>query len=286
MQQERDGKRDEYRKGPERVTPGGRPCGRHRGAREQQYADQGGRGARTVAPAAGDESARGGKRETEHQLPDEHDAPRSRSAAEPALADPRDRLCPVRDGQLGEDRREVVAHGLGGEPESAGDGPVALTGGGAVEDLPLPGCQLGEPHLGDRARAGEVAEDPRGNARPEDRFPRRGGAQCPVDLGLLGALEQVAPRARAHRGEHRVVVLVHRQHQDRSAGHGRRDPPGRLQAVRCPASARPSRRRPGAGAAPRGRRLSVRRLPDDGRGRGGSRPGRAGRCAPRGGRRR
>jgi hypothetical protein len=47
------------------------------------------------------------------------------------------------------------------------------------------------------------------------------------DLVLLSTLEHVSARARAHGGEHRVVVVEHREHQHRDAGSGARDLRGR-----------------------------------------------------------
>ena len=48
---------------------------------------------------------------------------------------------------------------------------------------------------------------------PKMASPAADGADRAQDLGLVGALEQVAARAGPHRGEDRVVVLEHRQHQ-------------------------------------------------------------------------
>src|SRR5207253_1001933 len=81
-------------------------------------------------------------------------------------------------------------------------------GGHAVEDLPLPGRELRERLGRRRPRGGEVAEHARGHARAEDRLARHDRPDRPVDLLLLGALEQVAAGARLHRGEDRVVVVV------------------------------------------------------------------------------
>ena len=67
--------------------------------------------------------------------------------------------------------------------------------------------------------------------RAEDRLARRDGPDRPHELDPLGTLEQVAAGTGAHRGEHRLVVVVHRQHED---GHVRRridDPARRLDAV-------------------------------------------------------
>ena len=46
-----------------------------------------------------------------------------------------------------------------------------------------------------------------------------------------GALEQVAPRARPDRREHRLLVLHHRHHKDADVGRGLHDPLGGLDAV-------------------------------------------------------
>jgi hypothetical protein len=57
-----------------------------------------------------------------------------------------------------------------------------------------------------------------------------GLSTSPADLGLVGALEQVAPRTGRHRLEDRRVV-VHGQHQHRDVRAGGDDPPRGLDPV-------------------------------------------------------
>ena len=58
------------------------------------------------------------------------------------------------------------------------------------------------------------AIDPLRDRRPEHRLAAIDGLDRAHDLVGACALEQVAARAGAHRGEHRLVVLQHRQHED------------------------------------------------------------------------
>ena len=84
-----------------------------------------------------------------------------------------------------------------------------------------------------------VPAPPRAN-QARTREARRGaehhltvgdGLQGPGDLLPVGTLQQVAPGARPHRREQRVVALEHGQHEHGRAGQLRRDPPGRLDAA-------------------------------------------------------
>ena len=51
------------------------------------------------------------------------------------------------------------------------------------------------------------------------------------DLVLVGALEEVAARPGLHGGEHRGVVVVHREHQHRRLRRGLAHAPGRADTV-------------------------------------------------------
>ena len=82
-----------------------------------------------------------------------------------------------------------------------------------------------------RCGPGEVGHQPPRDGRTEDRVARRHGPHRPDELGSLGALEQVAPRAGLDRGEDRVVVVGHRQHEHRDVGGGVHDPAGRLDPI-------------------------------------------------------
>ena len=65
----------------------------------------------------------------------------------------------------------------------------------------------------------------------DDHLPGDDGVEGGEDVVLLGALEQVAAGAGAHRGEHGLVVLEHREHEDGDVRQQRRQPAGGLDAV-------------------------------------------------------
>src|SRR5206468_3598835 len=65
-------------------------------------------------------------------------------APQTGLPGEHDRRGPAADLKLGEDRREVVADGLGRQAEPARDGRVRHAGREQVEHLALPGGQLRE----------------------------------------------------------------------------------------------------------------------------------------------
>ena len=104
-----------------------------------------------------------------------------------------------------------------------GDLGVRPAAGDQLEDLALALGQLGERRgSGRRRRPGEEVHQPPGHARAEDRIAGRHRSDGPDQLGPLGALEQVPAGAGADRREHRLVVVVHRQHEDRDVGRARR----------------------------------------------------------------
>ena len=81
-------------------------------------------------------------------------------------------------------------------------------------------------------RVGRRSSRARGRPpRAEDRLAGDDRADRADDLVLLGALEQVAPSAGLHRGEHGRVVVEHREHQYGGLRHAGPDPPGRLDPV-------------------------------------------------------
>jgi hypothetical protein len=59
----------------------------------------------------------------------------------------------------------------------------------------------------------EVRHHALGDPRSEDDLAGADGLDRALDLLAACALEQVPARAGPHRGEHRLVVLHHRQHQ-------------------------------------------------------------------------
>ena len=85
----------------------------------------------------------------------------------------------------------------------------------SVEDLVLAGGELRERarRRGGRRRGEELGHPP-GDRRPEDRLALGDRGDRADDLGLVRALQQVPARTGAHRGEQRLILLGHRQHDD------------------------------------------------------------------------
>ncbi len=93
------------------------------------------------------------------------------------------------------------------------------------------GGELGERRLG-RARPGpEEGQHPLGHPGPEDGLAPGDGGDPAEDLLLRRTLDQVAAGTGPHRGEHRVVVLVHGQDQHRDRRRHPGDLAGRLEPV-------------------------------------------------------
>ena len=130
---------------------------------------------------------------------------------------------PVGELQLREDRRHVVAHRLLGQDQPAGDLVVAVPGGDQVQDLAFPVGELGE-DLGrvGPARAGEEVHDPPGHGRPVDGLATGHREDRAHDVVAVGTLEQVAVCTGPHGREHRLVVVVHREHHHADRGMGLR----------------------------------------------------------------
>jgi hypothetical protein len=124
----------------------------------------------------------------------------------------------------------VVADRLRRQAELRRDGAVVLALRDPVEDLALARRQLRERQAGRLGRA-EVPDHAGGHAGADDHLPGHHRPQRGEDVVLLGALQQVAAGAGAHRREHRLVVLEHREDEDGDAGQQRRQPPGGLDAV-------------------------------------------------------
>ena len=121
---------------------------------------------------------------------------------------------------------------LGDSTRLDGDLGVGPAAGDQLEDLALALGELRERlGVGAGRRPGEEVHQPPGHARAEDRVARRHRADRPDQLRALGALEQVAAGAGAHRREHRLVVVVHRQHEDRDVRRRVDDPARGLDAV-------------------------------------------------------
>jgi hypothetical protein len=66
-----------------------------------------------------------------------------------------------------------------------------------------------------RSRSVRAGKDAALDLRSENRLARGGRANGPFDFLLLGPLEQVAPCAGSHGREDRVVVLEHREDDNR-----------------------------------------------------------------------
>jgi hypothetical protein len=107
----------------------------------------------------------------------------------------------------------VVAHRLVGEREPAGHGEVVQTTGDEVEHLALALGELRE-RRGGATGAGDEPQHPLRHPGRDEHVPCRDRPHGPLHVGRRRALEQVAARARPHRGEHGVVVLQHGHHED------------------------------------------------------------------------
>jgi hypothetical protein len=113
--------------------------------------------------------------------------------------------------------------------------PISALGSPAARWLRISssrGGQLGERGI-PRRRRGEPASQPAGERRSEHRLPGCRRADCGQDVGAVGALHEVPDRAGPDRGEHRVVVLEHGQHQHRDGRPAGDDLPGGLGAVQA-----------------------------------------------------
>ena len=75
------------------------------------------------------------------------------------------------------------------------------------------------------------AAQPLGDRPPEQRLAAGDGAHDPQQLSLVRALDDVAPRPRPHRREHRVVVFEHREHDYSGGWVGLQDPARGLDTV-------------------------------------------------------
>jgi len=84
---------------------------------------------------------------------------------------------------------------------------------------------------GRHRRAREEGHDPPGHRGAEDDLTQARRADCLEQLVAIGAFEQVAARPGAHRGEDRIVVVQHREHQDRQPRSILEDSPRRLHAA-------------------------------------------------------
>lgn len=134
------------------------------------------------------------------------------SPASPAF---NDRLCAVEDLRFGEDVGDVISHGLLAQKQGLCDVRVIAAGRDQVEDLAFARGQLGKRLHGDALGCVEEGDQPRCDRRTEDRLPRRRGPDGPYQRSLVAALQHVAARPRSHRGEDRVVIFKHRQHENR-----------------------------------------------------------------------
>ena len=87
-------------------------------------------------------------------------------SSESSLPSPDDRLSSIRDLELVEDDRHVVADRLGAKEELARDLAIGGTRRDEVEDLALPGGELGE-GLARALAGGEVVQDSLPDAGPK-----------------------------------------------------------------------------------------------------------------------
>ena len=159
------------------------------------------------------------------------------------VARAQDGVHPVAGLQLGQDVRDVVGHRLGADLQLGGDlagcpGPRPSATG------PRPPARSAPGNAGGAAAVRSSAASIRPATAAPNTAPPAATARIAASSSSWPApFEHVAPGAGAHRGEHRLVVVQHRQHQDdglraapaRSAG----SPP----APTSPAGSGPSGRR-------------------------------------------
>src|SRR5260370_10489579 len=141
---------------------------------------------------------------------------------QPPFPSPQDRLRPIRHLQFAEDVGDMVAYRFEGEAQLIRDLLVAAALRYQCQQFRLSFAQFWK-HPGRDGCPGrrEEAEDTFGNARAEDGLPAGHCPDCPQDLGLVRALEDVATRSRAHGGKDRFIVFEHGDHQDADVWAGR-----------------------------------------------------------------
>jgi hypothetical protein len=142
-------------------------------------------------------------------------------------------LRPVAHLELGEHVGYVVAHRLVGQVQPPGDVEVAAPVRDQLQDLDLPVGELGERPGRAAARGcrGEEGQRPGGDPGAEDDVTCRDRLDGPDDLVPFGALDQVAASSGPHRGEQRLVVVEHGEHQDGGAWAAGGDLAGGLDAA-------------------------------------------------------
>ena len=119
---------------------------------------------------------------------------------------------------------------LGARPSLAPMVPIGRPAASSLEHLTFPRRELRE-GVGRGAAGAELADHPARHARPEDRLARRDGMDGPHDLFLGRPFQHVPRGAGAHGREDRVVVIEHREHQDRHSRCRPGDFPGRTDTV-------------------------------------------------------
>src|SRR6266511_645487 len=133
--------------------------------------------------------------------------------------------------ELGEDAGGELANSRWGKMQPVSDRCVAVALGDQPQDLALLLAQLrGRPGDG-RFAAREPTQYTRGHRRAEDCLAAGDRPDRLHELLLAGAFEDIPAGAGLHRGKHRVIVVVHRQHQHPNLWVGLHDLPGRLHSV-------------------------------------------------------
>lgn len=126
----------------------------------------------------------------------------------PSLARADGSLGPIGDLKLIEDIGDMVAHRLQADDQRACDLLVGRAVGQQMENLAFTLGQLGKlGRVGRRRKGGELAAQPTGNLRSEERFAV-GGSPNRAQHGLqIRAFQQITARARPDRGQDRCVIL-------------------------------------------------------------------------------
>jgi len=124
-------------------------------------------------------------------------------------------LRPVHHLELTKDVGDMVAHGFLTQDETAGDLPVAVPLCNQPKNLSF---SVGQVRKYTRERGllqrREVLRQALGNGRTEDGLTMTDRVNGPQDLRLLGALQEIASCSCSHRRKDRIVVFIHREHQD------------------------------------------------------------------------
>lgn len=148
------------------------------------------------------------------------------------LAGAQDRFSSVDDSEFGEDVRDVVTNGLGSDSKPTGNVGVVESSSQEVKNLRFAIRQRRESDVRAQwARFREFSEDLVRDGWAEHGISSGHALHSSDDIGWLGSLDGVAAGAGAHCGQHRSVVVEHREHEDSYLWRSGEDPARRLNPV-------------------------------------------------------